>query len=315
MHLIIPFAASHAESGLAALRQLELPHLDKLLRRLQALPPEQGDALSLSPPHERVHARALGLPVVDGQIPWAALLAQQQPTLAESGQAWAFISLCHWHLAGQQVVMSPLPLPDLTEPESTAFLHAMQPYFAEDGIQLYQEQPGRWLAHGPMFADAACASLDRVVGCSLESWIPSSAQASRLRRLQNEMQMLLYTHPVNDARAQRGVVPVNSIWFSGTGALPTAFSRVPVTAQPVVVDSLRQAALAGDWPAWRQAWQALDAQQIADLLQTAVSGQPVHISLCGEHSSQCWRNGALPMWHRLKQLFGHRPISDVLSSL
>ena len=78
MHLIIPFAASHAESGLAALRQLELPHLDKLLRRLQALPPEQDDALSLSPPHERVHARALGLPVIDGQIPWAALLAQQQ---------------------------------------------------------------------------------------------------------------------------------------------------------------------------------------------------------------------------------------------
>jgi hypothetical protein len=60
MHLIIPFAASQAESGLAALRQLELPHLRQLLRHLQALPPDRGDALSLSPPHERVQAEGPG---------------------------------------------------------------------------------------------------------------------------------------------------------------------------------------------------------------------------------------------------------------
>jgi hypothetical protein len=67
------------------------------------------------------------------------------------------------------------------------------------------------------------ASLDRVVGRVIDGWMPRAGEAKALRRLQQEMQMLLYTHPVNEERARGGLLPVNSFWASGTGALPQPY--------------------------------------------------------------------------------------------
>jgi hypothetical protein len=146
-------------------------------------------------------------------------------------------------------------------------------------------------------------------------WIPSSAQASRLRRLQNEMQMLLYTHPVNDARLQRGAVPINSFWLSGTGALPVEYTPALPQDPPQLVDNLRMSALTEDWTGWSQAWQTLDAQQVHTVLQAARAGHPVQLTLCGEQRSQSWRSGSDSIWQPILRLFRHDGIPDVLSSL
>ena len=80
----------------------------------------------------------------------------------------------------------------------------MQPYFEQDGIALEYDAPTLWLAHGELFRDLATASLDRVVGRTIDDWMPRAPEARTLRRLQQEMQMLLYTHAVNErARARR----------------------------------------------------------------------------------------------------------------
>ncbi|MGC3987058.1 MAG: hypothetical protein QM777_21250 [Pseudorhodoferax sp.] len=95
---------------------------------------------------------------------------------------------------------------------------SMAPYLAEDGIVVDRWQDGRWLAHGAPFAGLATASPERVLGEeNLNAWLPASPL---LRRLQNEMQMLLYTHPVNDAREARRQVTVNALWISGCGSWP-----------------------------------------------------------------------------------------------
>lgn len=315
MHLIIPFAASKSEAGLVQQRQLELPNLSQLLRRLQPAPAVGGDALSFSTPHEWALAESLGLPLGDGQIAWAAYQARQKPTLAQLGGAWAFITLCHWQMNTHHVAMSPPPLPALSQQESTDLLVAMRPYFQEDGISLYDDQPGRWLAHSPTFQDVRSASLDRVFGRDLEPWMPLSAMSAGLRRLQNEMQMLLYTHPVNDARLQRGAVPINSFWLSGTGALPVEYTPALPQDLPQLVDNLRMSALTEDWTGWSQAWQTLDAQQVHTVLQAARAGHPVQLTLCGEQRSQSWRSGSNSIWQPILRLFRHDGIPDVLSSL
>jgi hypothetical protein len=102
----------------------------------------------------------------------------------------------------------------------------MQPYFEEDGIQLHWHSAHTWLAQGPVFQNLASASLARVRGQPTDPWIPRQSAAQRLRRLQNEMQMLLYTHAVNDARGARGQAPVNGFWMSGTGS-PLARGDAP----------------------------------------------------------------------------------------
>jgi hypothetical protein len=49
--------------------------------------------------------------------------------------------------------------------------------------------------------------------------MPKGRDAAILKRLLTEVQMLLHEHPVNVARAQRGVPAVNALWLHGVGAL------------------------------------------------------------------------------------------------
>jgi len=318
MHLLIPYATCLSDVCLAAQTSLKLPHLQQLLKKLGSPAMDAGDESSLSPPHERALARAVGLPVTDGQIAWAALQARQQLASATgdtAGTAWAFVTLCHWQVNTHHVAMSQLPLPELTAADSADLMTAMRPYFAEDGITLHADQPGRWLAQGAVFANLATAATERVMGRNLEPWMPASPQAAPLRRLQNEMQMLLYTHPVNDARTQRGLPPVNSLWFSDTGALPANYPMPPAQAQPVVVDTLRQPALSDNWPSWAQAWQELDAAHVKSLLQLTNQGQPVQLTLCGERSSMRWHSHSSSVWQNLMNHFASKPLSVLLEAL
>lgn len=317
MHLIIAFAADTCDAARAAQQQLKLPHLQALLRRLVPGVALLGEADSLSPPHERALAHALGLPVVDGLLPWAALRAASRPEGQVPEGAWGFITLCHWQLDPHAVIMRQIPMQDMPADESDALLAAMRPYFQEDGIALYPDQPGRWLACGAPLTDLATAAPDRVLARDLAQWLPRSAAAAPLRRLQNEMQMLLYTHPVNDARAARGALAVNSFWLSGCGALPAGFAVPGASAQPQVhtTDALRESALAQDWLAWADAWQRLDAGVLAELLQTARSGQPVQLSLCGERHARQWISQRRSIWQKISGHFGIQPISNVLDTL
>jgi hypothetical protein len=316
MHLLIPYAASHAEGCQAILATLKLPNLQKLLHGLSAQPQDTGDELSWSPPHERALARALGLAVSDGQIPWAALQAQKYPALAALKGAWAFVTLCHWQAGMHEVTLRQIPMQDLSAAESDTLLAAMRPFFAQDGITLYPDEPGRWLAHGAVFDGLPSASPDRVRGRNLVPWMPTAAQAGGLIRLMSEMQMLLYTHSLNDAREARAALPVNAIWFSGTGAINGLPAGTGLPAGPAtLVPALREAALQEDWTAWASAWQALDALEIKALLEARRQGEPVRITLCGERHAQSWLAVPQTLLQKIRPFFGSPPILSKLGQL
>jgi hypothetical protein len=170
----------------------------------------------------------------------------------------------------------------LGDDESQALLAAMQPYFEEDGLQVRWDSALCWTARGEMLRALPCASLDRVIGRRIDDWLPRTPAARPLRRLQQEMQMLLYTHPVNEAREARGLLPVNSFWVDGAGAL-LAGNFTPAAPTIRLEDSLRRPALQGDTAAWTAAWQALDAQVLPPLLAALDAGQAVYLTLAGEH--------------------------------
>jgi hypothetical protein len=228
------------------------------------------------------------LPVDDGRIPWAERQARELG-LPEAlpGQAWGLLTLCHWLVGIDDVALGDPGALDISEEESAAVLEAMRPFFEEDGISLHRTPgPGRWLACGALFNGLATASIDRAVGHPISQWSPMTEAARPLRRLQNEMQMLLYTHPINDARAQQRVPAINSFWLSGTGELPG--NSLPPSVIPETVDSLRLPALRDDAPGWAEAWQALDAQRIPALLADCERGAAVRLTLCGDRAARSY---------------------------
>lgn len=307
MHLLIPFAASNDPASRQVLRGLRLAHLEQVMSRLSPQPVQRGADEAPALPHEHALARALGLPGTD-PIPWAAW--QAHGLGLDATQAWAFITPCHWQIGHGRVSLDHPDALALQEDESRALLAAMQPYFSEDGITLVFDNASRWLAQGAVFRDLVTASLERVIGRDLAPWLPASPT---LRRLQNEMQMLLYTHSVNDARSERGAVPVNSFWLSGSGALEAP--PAATTGAPVVPRQLIDAALNSDWPAWGQAWQQIDAAEGAALLATLNQGGNATLTLCGEHASQTFTTAPRGLLRRLTGLWQRPSLPSLLEQL
>jgi len=314
-HLLIPYAASASEGCQQAQQGLALPHLDRLLARLSPDPAhsDRGEETSFSAPHERAQARAMGLPTEDGRIPWAAWHRHQQGPSTD-GEAWAFVTPCQWQVSTDHVTLRDPQQLGLDEASSRALLAIVSPWFAEDGITLHYDQPTRWLASGPLFAGLATASLDRVLLRDVRAWMPDAKQARTLHRLHSEMQMLLYTHAFNDERSARGLPVVNSFWVHGAGTLPQP-APLPKTPAPALPTPLRDAALREDWRAWAQAWAALDAGPVADLLRQAEAGARVQLTLCGERNVMAFHTATRSLTQRLQGLFKPQRFTDLRDKL
>ena len=307
-HLLIPFAASPSEGCQQTLKELPLPHLDRLLARMSLVSTDAGEETDFSPPHERALARSLNLPTArNGITPWAAWQQRHLRDEAAKQKAWAYITPCQWHVSTDHVTMlDPADL-QLTPFSSRALMDILAPWFAGDGIELIYDEPMRWIASGDVFDGVAAASLDRVIQRDVRSWMPLADNAEHTRaihRLQSEMQMLLYTHPINDARAEEGLPPVNTFWMHGAGRLPTAPAP---TAMPLVPSSLRDSALREDWRQWAAQWRELDAGAVAEIEHHVAAGGKARLTLCGECSSMEFQTTERSFGQKLKSLFARPP--------
>ena len=301
MHILLTDAGPLGPNCQAALTDLNLPHFSALLGRLARPLMVRGSATSLTPLAERLYAEAIGLPAADGLVPWAALDAQrwQLPTLP-AGQGWGWITPCHWKINSDHIAMLDPSALQLSAPEAAQLLDAMQPYFAEDGLTLHLSEPGTWLAAGTALHQLPTASLARVSADVVDPWMAQATQARVLRRLQNEMQMLLYTHPVNNAREASGLPTVNSFWISGTGALDAGAGEQLTAAEVVRYDALHSACRQDHAAAWVAAWRELDNGPIHDLLQSAQAGEAVQLTLCGANNALRFEGPVKGFWPRLQ---------------
>lgn len=294
--LVIAFAAPHAFA--AALDGLPpLPHTAARLARAR-LVRDDGDLLSLSPPHERVLARARGWPLVDGLLPFAAE-GQSAPC--------GWLTPVHWQAGAEHVTLLPPALLALPPADALTLLATLQT-LCDGDWQLQADTPTRWRLYHPSLAHLPTAALSRAAGRNVDPWLNAPPAARDVRRLQAEMQMLLHTHPINAAREAAGLAPVNSVWLSGTGA-PVPVATPP---QPLLDERLTDPALANDFTAWCAAWAELDAGPIAALPRDAT------LILCGERSAVSLTPAppASP-WQRLLAALRRSPapLTDLLASL
>ena len=314
MHLIVPFAGTVSEAGLQALQTLSLPHLDRLLARLTPGLPFGSDEFSLNPPHEQALALAFGWSHAAATLPDCALpfAAQQAQALALPGAttaAWGCLTPVHLHAGSEQISLTDPAALHLDEAASRAALDAVGHLFTSESFHLHWAAPLVWLASHPQFDGMATASLDRVLGRQLTPWLPDRHSARLIRRLQNEVQILLYTHPLNTQREDAGLPTINSFWLSGCGSLPASNQPAP----DLQVDNrLRAPALAEDWAIWCEAWRALDAGPIASLLQQP--GSP-RLTLCGERFAQTFTLQPSAWWQQLLQRWRQPGSISVLEAL
>ncbi|MFC0593135.1 hypothetical protein ACFOHU_08250 [Ottowia pentelensis] len=275
LHLLIADTALPPGTPAPSLPELPpLPKLQALLARMRLQTTLEVDEDSPATPFEQALARAHGLPGAPGRVAWAAF------ETGTVGTPCAWLRPCHWQVGMDQVsLLEPSELA-LSEAESRALLAALQPLLQDDGLTLRYLAPDRWLAQGELLRDLGTASMARALQQPLTRELltvaPDPAQGARLRRLQGELEMLLYLQPVNDAREAARRYPVNAVWIEGAGALDA-----PVPIRPNVRTDTRLQTPPASTADYLRAWQAIDAEALAPLLAAQRTGAKVELTLCG----------------------------------
>lgn len=225
---------------------------------------------------------------------------------------WLLADPVHVRIDRDRALLADVGVMSLAQHEADALLLSLNQHFAEDGLQFHAPQPGRWLLQLPDASRATFTPLPDAVGENVNEHLPAGERGLHWSRLLNEMQMLLYIHPLNDEREARGELPVNSVWLwgdaveAGPGAvverpdlvladdellqLQAIAAGLPCDAAPYACDGLLAAAgnsehilllqdalLAAaqyrDAWGWREQLQRMEQDWFAPLLQLLRQGQ------------------------------------------
>ena len=311
LHLIIPGAVLPRDAGETMPAMTPVPlRLRALLATMEPTTRIECAEDSPSTPFELALAEANALPGGPGHIPWAAF------ETATAGVPCAFIKLCHLQVGADHILLLPPEDLGVDAETSRVLLSAMAPYFLEDGITLqpHGDVPGTWLATGEPFRNLRTVSTEQLAGRRLTRSMLESAggSAAVLRRLQNEMQMLLYTHPANETRQQQRLLPINSFWVAGAGVLD---KRAPAVPHVQVESRLYVAALRRDTAAHAKAWQEIDADVCADMLARLRAGEDIRLTLCSDKAAQTYMPAKAGLWRQFKSVLGLQPTFNLREQL
>lgn len=161
-------------------------------------------------------AHAYGLPA----LPVAALTR-----LADTGSAegtWMRADPVHLAVEGDSLRLRDASSLGIALDEARLLAASLQSHFADDGLEFSAEAPARWHVKLPGGEAPATTALDDALGRNVFGLLP---QEGKWRSAMTEAQMILNGHEVNARREAEGKPAINSVWFWGAGALPTAIAR------------------------------------------------------------------------------------------
>ena len=108
----------------------------------------------------------------------------------------------------------------LTEEDVVGFFSIINPLLEEDGLRLCcGDVFSRWYLKLENDLSIRTTPPGVANGHDIHQFLPTGEGRDYWIRLGNEIQMLLHESSVNTERQKRGEVPINSVWFWGSGKL------------------------------------------------------------------------------------------------
>lgn len=305
--LVLPFALTPPELAADLARALQVPSLEMLLERNSSHRVTEEDGGNRLLPHESWLSRAYTAGASD-TAPFAPAMMRALGVPQQDGY-WFAVQPVHLQLTRTHMVLGDPRSLNLNEADTRALFDLVKPYFDEVGKPLLYAAPDMWFMRADDWNGLRTASPDAAVNDNLADWMPEGDAKRAFRKLQNEVQMLWHEHPINEARQQRGLQPVNSFWLwagapaaqgaaaaggygaAGTLAVANCPAWLTLLADPalraataeqvlalpadatVVLGELIPVGKAGDWSPWLAHMQQIEQQWFAPLLAALKSGQ------------------------------------------
>ncbi|MFC5475335.1 hypothetical protein [Paraherbaspirillum soli] len=322
--ILLPFGLPPPELARDVLRDLKVPALATLLARSNCKR-QTFDEFARALPHEAWLASQAGLPASapsDSEhqsSPPIAVAAMRALGLSVDQGIWFMLHPAHIHVARDHLVLTDLRQVNLTDADARQLFDVAIPLFEEAGRSLVYGNANTWFMRADDWHDLRTSTPDATCGHNIDIWMPQGEGERAWRKLQNEVQMAWFTHPLNQQREARGLQSVNSLWlWGGSAAAPlpstgqatyrevfspagmssgwlAAFGQFAATAVAdcragdivsaapqhglLILDQLIQPALTAEWSSWLQQLRTLESDWFAPLLQALQSGKLDRLSL------------------------------------
>ena len=159
------------------------------------------------------------------------MLHRDAPELTKSNKDfWLRADPVHLRIEQNHIMLADSQAFQISQQEAEEIVDSINRNLADQNFSVMPLHPDRWYVRMPNLPVMHTFSLDQVTCRNINSYLPSGSDSIRWHKLFNEIQMLLHDHPVNQARASRGELAINSVWFWGAGQMPqsvtTAFAHI-----------------------------------------------------------------------------------------
>lgn len=172
---------------------------------------------------------------VQNEVPLARWLLAAEPT-AHVPEEGGLLLAQPIHLSLQRDSFALEGLIQLTATEYDTLTALFNQFFAQDQLTFISSVTRQyWFLHSSQPWQLQTHLVQTVLQQNIQRQMPTGADAQRLRSIMNQLQMLLYDHPINQQRVQQGLPEVNSLWFSGAS---TVQSLPTITASALLASAL-----------------------------------------------------------------------------
>lgn len=154
-----------------------------------------------------------------------AAIARFGAGAARDTRVWMHADPVHLHPQGTELFLTRGADLAIEAGEAEVMVAALDAFFATDGLQFVADGAHSWSVGLERMPALRTVPLELAHGHSIDPLLPQGDDALLWLKRLNEAQMLLHGLATNEAREQRGLPPVNSLWLWGAGALPAAADR------------------------------------------------------------------------------------------
>lgn len=196
----------------SALESLRLPALESLIAKSDRFPTR----------HKSFYEQASHLFHQPKTLAIAATSAQAELSSFDAQQFWLRVDPVQMIADRDSLVLIPADDIAIDENESKQLLQAFNEHFKEDGVELQWGAKSHWYLAIKQPVDLQTTPIYEVAHKPVNDFYPNGNAAQYWRQLLNETQMLFFSHPVNEARREKGWPEINSVWPWGEGKLDSA---------------------------------------------------------------------------------------------
>lgn len=318
LDILLPFGLLPPAMAPDLLKELKLPALSILTARAasgrNASHQETFEDFHRALPHEIWLMRSFGLEQVlhDNGSPPVAIALMREFGIAIDAGRWFILQPVHIHIARDHLVLTDPRQLMLTESQSRVLFDIAKPLFEEIGMTLLYGNTNTWFVRADDWDGLQTSTPDTASGHNIDIWMPNGPPERAWRKIQNEVQMHWFNHPVNEEREAHRLKPVNSLWLWGgasageavsgpytdafqlsgwmqalgqfvprhspAGRVEDVLAKTPQHAL-VVLDSLIEPALANDWATWLARMHIVETTWFAPLLDALRHGTIDSLSL------------------------------------